>query len=78
MNSITVTELVDLADCMAQDLLGLAQLKQIPEKDLLMAVAMAQKIIQKEFYNDDLATINGVLLEAAATYQAMSEALEAN
>jgi len=78
METLTLWELVDLADRMTQDLQELAEKRQISAKDLLMAVSMAQKLLQTVLYPSDWGASNLVLQEADATYKAMSTILETN
>ena len=78
METLTLWELVDLADRMTQDLQELAEKRQISAKDLLMAVSMAQKLLQTVLYPSDWGASNLVLQETDATYKAMSTILETN
>jgi len=78
MDPLTQEESVALADQLAHDLLTLAQRNQIPPKDLVMALAMTQKLLQTVLYPGDELGFGMALHEADATYTCMSKLLRAN
>ena len=78
MGTLALPELVDLADRMTQDLVVLAHDLQIEPKDLVMALAMTQKLLHDILYDGDDGLANMALQEADATYRAITEPLDQN
>jgi len=77
LGSWATTELMGLADRMAQDLLDFAAAKQISGTDLLMAVSITQQLLQRVLGQSMPVTLR-VQQEAWATYKSVSSILERN
>ena len=75
---MTPRELLEFADRVAADLLTIGRDQQIPAKDLMMVVMLAQKILQTILLRDDHMLVNDAAQESEATYQAASSILELN
>ena len=75
---MTPRELLEFADRVASDLLEIGQANQIPAKDLVMAVMLAQKLLQTVLLHDDNMLVNDAVQESDATYRAASSILELN
>ena len=78
MATLTVTELIDLADRFTQDLLCLAHDQRIAPRDLVMAISMTQKLLQEVLYEGDTETVQLAMQKADATYKAINEVLGPN
>ena len=75
---MTPRELLEFADRIATDLLEIGQANRVPHKDLVMAVMVAQRLLQTILFRDDYLLVNDAVQEADATYQAASKILETN
>ena len=78
MCRMTPRELLEFADRIASDLLEIGHGQQIPKRDLLMAVVIAQKLLQGVLYHGDDIEVSEAAQEADATYKAASSILEVN
>lgn len=75
---MTPRELLEFADRVASDLLEIGQTNRIPPRDLLMATAIVQRIVQQVIAHGDDEAVSEAVREADATYQAASTLLEVN
>ena len=75
---MTPRELLEFADRIASDLLTIGQEQQIPRRDLLMATAIAQDLLQTVLYQGDDEGVHEAVQEAHATLQAANTILEVN
>ena len=75
---MTPRELLEFADRVASDLLEIGQAQQIPAKELVMVVMLAQRLLQTVLLRDDNMLVNDAVQESDATYRAASSFLELN
>ena len=71
-------ELLEFADRIASDLLTIGRENQISAKDLVMAAAIAQSLIQTAVFPGDEPGVNAAVQEAGATLQAANTLLVVN
>lgn len=78
MEPLDAAQLMDFGHSLAQDLMDMASANNIPPKDLIMGLTVAQKLLQSVLYPGR--TMDGLRaeLEGDATYQGSSKTLEGN
>jgi len=78
MDRLTPENLIRLAEMLASDLIDVGRNNRIAPYDLLMAVAMAERVLQSALCPDDWDRVRQILQEADATFDAVTTDLEAN
>lgn len=75
---MTATKLMELADLLATDLLTFARENDVSAHDLMMATAMAERLLQTVLCPGDQQAVVDALQEADATFVAVTSRLEPN
>jgi len=75
---LSTQELIEAADSVASDLLVFARNHEISAHDLLMVTALAERLLQNALCGENPQAALHAVLEADATFTAVSEELEAN
>ena len=75
---MTPRELLEFADRIASDLLTIGQDNQISAKDLVMATAIAQRLLQTVTHPGDDVAVGEAVREADATLAAANTILTVN
>jgi hypothetical protein len=78
MKRLSIRELIDAADALANDLVTYASENGVTVRDLLMVAALSERLLQESLCAEDPQAALSAVLEADATYKAVSRELEAN
>ncbi len=73
---MSTTQLMEMADALATELLEMAERRKMTKYEFLMMVAITERLLQKVVLFDDVPKVLEVLEEADATLKAVSEVLE--
>jgi hypothetical protein len=73
---MSINETMELADALATEFLELARRRQMSKHELLMTIALVERLLQRVVVFDDVDQMRAAMEEADATLKAMTEVLE--
>jgi hypothetical protein len=75
---MSTEQMLEMADALATELLELGRRRGMGTHDVLMLVALTERLLQKVTVLDDVHQIRAAIEEADATFKAVTGTLEAH